>query len=135
MRRILIPVLLGLLLALSGCKKEMPREEAAASSSAPARAPGAKAAASPQAMNSLGYLGKADTPAKPSAPPTPNRSPAIPRKLIRTVDLLLAVQDSAAVARQIESLVTRAGGYVSASSAERLSDRFNYSLTLRVPVD
>ncbi|MFL6193310.1 MAG: DUF4349 domain-containing protein, partial [Thermoanaerobaculia bacterium] len=73
--------------------------------------------------------------AAPAATPAKDRAPAIPRKLIRTVDLRLEVKSSTDVARQIEALVSRLGGYVSASNAQRQGELLTYSLTVRVPVE
>jgi len=130
MRRISILVLAILVLAFGGCKKQESRDEAPSAG---------KANASAQAVKSLGYVG---APAGPAAAPPPkaapaavNRSPAISRKLIRTVDFVLEVKDSTAVAQRIETLVTRMGGYVSASNAQRQGDHVDCSLTLRVPTD
>jgi hypothetical protein len=130
-------ILAGLLLAASGCKKE----EAMYQRGAPAEA----AKAQPAPLKALGYIGGpapgdaarsaiASTPSAPSAPAKPVPSPR-PRKLVRTVDLRLEVKDSAAVARQIETLITRMGGYVAASNAQRQGELLTYTLTVRVPVD
>jgi len=137
MRRFLVLVLAGLALSAGGCKKEEP----AGIASAPAAG---SRAANPEALRALGYLGgggnesaAAPAPTKPSAPPPPaaKPSPAIPRKLLRTVDLQLEVKDSVDTAKRVEALVNGMGGYVSSSNAQRQGELFVYSLTLRVPAD
>jgi hypothetical protein len=135
MRRFLVLVLAGLALSAGGCKKEGPAGFAVMP------APESRAA-NPEAPRALGYLeGKdaqsAAAPAspKPAPPPAAKPSPAIPRKLLRTVDLQLEVKDSADVAKRVEALVNGMGGYVSSSNAQRQGELFVYSLTLRVPAD
>jgi hypothetical protein len=128
MRRILVLALAGLVLGMGGCKKEEAAESGAAATADFASAAASRSAA-PQALAAAGAGPKA------AAVPAENRAPAIPRKLIRTVDLRLEVKDSAAVAKGIEDLVTRAGGYVSSVNAQRSGDNLEYSLTVRVPVD
>jgi hypothetical protein len=125
MRRLLVIALALGALAAGSCKKEerVQAEEAAARSMA--AAPTREAA--PQAADG-------STAAAPAAP-AENRVRAIPRKLIRTVDLRLEVKSSTDVARQIETLVSRLGGYVSASNAQRQGEILTYALTVRVPVD
>jgi hypothetical protein len=71
----------------------------------------------------------------PAAPAAAKRSPAISRKLIRTVDFVLEVKDSTEVAKRVEALVNGMGGYVSASNAQRQGEVVLYTLTLRVPAD
>ncbi|HTG31413.1 MAG TPA: DUF4349 domain-containing protein [Thermoanaerobaculia bacterium] len=133
MRGFLILVLAGCLLGAGGCKKERPAGIVTVSA-------GESRAAQPQDMKALGYVGgdsrSAPAPPKPSAPPPPppaKGSPAIPRKLLRTVDLQLEVKDSVDVAKRVEALVNGMGGYVSSSNAQRQGELFVYSLTLRVP--
>lgn len=125
MRGFWIVVLAALL--LFGCKKEEAAvEEAPARAAGPAR--GATEPAAPQAVQS----GDA---AKPATAPAENRAPAIPRKLIRTVDLVLEVKDSPAVAKKVEALVNGMGGFVATSDTQRAGDFLSYTLTVRVPVD
>jgi hypothetical protein len=127
MRRLGVLVLAVFL--LSGCRKEAAEvEEAPASAAAPRRA--APEAAAP-AQNAQEDAAKA----APAPTPVENRAPAVPRKLIRTVDLRLEVKDSAAVARKVEALVNGMGGFVAASDAQRMGDLLTYTLTVRVPVD
>ncbi len=135
MRRFLVLVLAGLALGAGGCKKEAPARHV--SGAVDFRA------AQPEALKALGYLGggadrsaAAPTQTKPVAPPpAAKQSPAIPRKLLRTVDLQLEVKDSVDVAKRVEALVSDMGGYVSSSNAQRQGELFVYSLTLRVPAD
>jgi uncharacterized protein DUF4349 len=57
------------------------------------------------------------------------------RKLVKTVDLEMQVDDTTATADRLRDIVGSTGGYVSAMSAERRGDLLYYSITLRVPVD
>lgn len=123
-------LILGALL-LAGCKKEEAMYQRGAPDEA-ANAQPARTAASPKALGAISP-GSSDA-AKPAAPAKPVPPPQ-PRKLVRTVDLQLEVKESAAVARQIETLVARLGGYVSASNAQRQGELLTYTLTVRVPVD
>jgi hypothetical protein len=131
---VLVLALAGLVLSTGGCKKEAPATRA--------EAPAADArAGQPKDMKYLGYVegpsGTAQVIPAPAPPPPPaaKRSPAIPRKLLRTVDLQLEVKDSVDVAKRVEALVNGMGGYVSSSNAQRQGELFVYSLTLRVPAD
>ena len=127
MRRLGVLVLAVFL--LSGCRKEAAEvEEAPASAAAPQRAAPEAAAPAQDAQEDAAK-------AVPAATPAENRAPAIPRKLIRTVDLRLEVKDSAAVAKKVEALVNGMGGFVAASDAQRMGDLLTYTLTVRVPVD
>jgi hypothetical protein len=139
MRRFLVLALAGLVLSAGGCKKEA-REESAEAPALESRA----AQPQDQNMKYLGYTAGSSPSAapsspKPPAPPPPpppaKQSPAIPRKLLRTVDLQLEVKDSVDVAKRVEALVNGMGGYVSSSNAQRQGELFVYSLTLRVPSD
>lgn len=139
MRRFLVLALAGLVLSAGGCKKEAVEERA--------EAPAADArAGQSQDMKYLGYTAgsspsaapsarSAPPPPPPSPPPAAKKSPAIPRKLLRTVDLQLQVKDSAGAARRVEALVKGMGGYVSSSNAQRQGELFVYTLTLRVPAE
>jgi hypothetical protein len=57
------------------------------------------------------------------------------RKLVKTVDLEMQVDDTTATSEKLRDIVGQSGGYVSALSAERRADLLYYSITLRVPVD
>jgi hypothetical protein len=57
------------------------------------------------------------------------------RKLIRTVDLEIAVKDTEAASQQIQALATSLGGFVSDVSAERSESLMQYDITVRVPAD
>ncbi|HEX6202721.1 MAG TPA: DUF4349 domain-containing protein [Thermoanaerobaculia bacterium] len=103
--------------------------------------PAGDAAAVEVAEESLGAIGYAagaeapgrSSPAPPGATPAP-APPAAPRKLVRTVQLVLTVGDSEAAAERVEALVEAAGGYVSASEATRRPDELLFvRMTLRVP--
>ena len=134
MRRFLVLVLAGLALSAGGCKKE--ERAGFARMQAPAFRDGQP---QDQNMKALGYVAgnsrSAAAPAPPSPPPAAKGSPAISRKLLRTVDLQLEVKDSVDVAKRVEALVNGMGGYVSSSNAQRQGELFVYSLTLRVPSD
>ena len=122
--RVGIPILIVLLLL--GCRKaETEIEEAPARAAAPVQGAVASQAARSE---------DAKAPA-PETPPAENRAPANPRKLIRTVDLVLEVKDSAAVAKKVEALVNGLGGFVAASDTQRVGDFLSYTLTVRVPVE
>lgn len=135
MRRFQVLALVVLLLATAACKKAEEAREAPADTrslgyvgnSEQARQ---SAPAAPQAAASQGE-GKA----APAGMPVENRAPAIPRKLIRTVNLQLEVRDTQEVADKVQALITQLGGYVSGTNGERRDDLMYYSLTLRVPVD
>lgn len=132
MRAAVALVLAGLL--LYGCRKEEGMEErVAAAPAAPAEARAGDSQA--RGLKYLGYTSGPNPTAAPASPPPPQRSPVIPRKLIRTVDLQLEVKDSADVAKKVQALVDRLGGYVAASNAQRQGELFVYTLTLRVPAD
>ena len=132
MRGFLILLLAGCLLSAGGCKKERPAGLIGVSAEE-------SRAAQPQdqTMRALGYTAGNSPSAPPPPPPPPavKQSPAIPRKLLRTVDLQLEVKDSVDVAKRVEALVNGMGGYVSSSNAQRQGELFVYSLTLRVPSD
>lgn len=95
-------------------------EEAVAAAPAPATSPGSGD------LRALGYQGAADR----SAP-----KPVQARKLIRTMELDLAVRDTEGVAQQVQDLAGRLGGYVSAVSAQRRDEVLYYSITLRIPAE
>jgi hypothetical protein len=114
-------ILAVLLLSLAACKKEEREMPADASEAAPA---------APQAAAT-----QDEAKAAPAGTPVENRAPAIPRKLIRTVNLQLEVRNTEEVAAKVQSLATQLGGYVSGSNGQRRDDLMYYSLTLRVPVD
>lgn len=90
-----------------------------------------------ESLGALGYAAGAEAPERSPAPPgeTPAPAPpAGPRKLVRTVQLVLTVDDSAVAAGRVEELVEAAGGYVSASEATRRPDEMLFvRMTLRVP--
>ena len=57
------------------------------------------------------------------------------RKLIRTVDLELRVDDPDTVAESVRRLTEETGGYVSEINAYRVEGLLHYSISIRVPVD
>lgn len=114
-----------LLLSLGACKRAEEyeaRQEAPASMAAPEPARDADAAG-------------AQAKASPAGAPAENRARAIPRKLIRTVNLQLEVKDTEKVAAEVQALATRLGGYVGSSNGQRRGELMYYTLTLRVPVE
>lgn len=144
MRRFLILALAGLVLSAGGCKKEAAEEEPAPprTNTAFIEAPKPASQADTAKLRALGYIGDGGKGAQqpktaplPPPPPPGKQAPAIPRKLLRTVDLQLEVKDSREVAKRVEELVNRLGGYVSASNAQRQGELFVYTMTLRVPAD
>jgi len=70
-----------------------------------------------------------------SPPPeaVPRSQALAERKLIRIVDLELAVDDTEAAAGRIRDLATSLGGYVGATDARRRQGILSYSITLNVP--
>lgn len=121
-------------LALVACEAGTRSSDGLASPAPPA------AEVAEESLGAIGYAAGAEAPDRSSAPP-PDAAPApappaAPRKLVRTVQLVLTVDDSAAAAERVEALVAAAGGYVSASEATRRPDELIYvSMTLRVPGD
>ena len=114
----------ALLLSLGSCKKEE------AVLKAPIASPASERAAAPQATRS-----QAEQKAAPPAAPAANRAPVIPRKLIRTFNLGLEVRDTEKVAKEVQALVTRLGGYVASANGQRQGEVLYYSMTVRVPVE
>lgn len=57
------------------------------------------------------------------------------RKLIRTVDLDLRVDDPDAAADQIRELAAEAGGYVAEVNAYRREELLHYRISIRIPAD
>ncbi|HBL27090.1 MAG TPA: hypothetical protein DD490_09675 [Acidobacteria bacterium] len=120
-----LPPLLLLGAALAGCaKEEMAEPDLTARAAAPAATEGAAAPA-----------------AAPGAPAQGDTSQAFPapalsaRKLIRKVDLDLAVKDTEAAERRVEEIVKAHGGFVEALNARRAESLMHYELTLRFPAD
>jgi len=108
-----------LLLALPlACKKEMP-----AAPAAPA----------------VGEAARSDAAAQAPAPDGAQGEPAAPRvtarKLVKTVDLTLAVKATTEAAEAIQKMAVDLGGYVESVNAERREDLLYYHLTVRVPVE
>ncbi|MFL6263854.1 MAG: DUF4349 domain-containing protein [Thermoanaerobaculia bacterium] len=124
MRRFLILAVAGLVLSAGGCKREMPEEER----------PAGVVDVSSNPTPGFATRGAAPS-AQPAAPPPEKKAPAIPRKLLRTVDLQLEVKDSREAAKRVEGLVNQLGGYVSSSNTQRQGELFVYTMTLRVPAD
>lgn len=61
--------------------------------------------------------------------------PVPTRKLVRTVDLELRVDDPDAAAESVRQLTEETGGYVSEINAYRVEGLLHYSISIRVPVD
>jgi hypothetical protein len=117
-----VVLLLPLACALEPSGRDEGAEEAfVASDQASPRAP------APEPSRELASLGSAGQGA-----PTP--APA-ERKLIRTVSLVLRVEDTKATAEALQHLAGEVGGFVGSMTAHRQGDLFHYALTLRVPVD
>jgi hypothetical protein len=117
MRRMPWLAILGLA-ALLGCA----REEAA-----PTREGLANEAAKsppPQAV-------PAPAPGTTAAPPVAAQG----RKLIRTVELELAVKDTGEASRRVQEIVTAHGGFVEAMNAQRVESLMHYEMTLRFPAE
>jgi hypothetical protein len=105
-----------------------------------------QAADEAEGVGALGYVGDAASQAaRAPAAPAPEPAPATgeqqqpaprprgPRRLIRTVDLELRVEETEEVARRLQALTAAAGGYVAAAEAHREGGRLHYRLTLKVP--
>ena len=105
-----------LLVGLAGCAKERsaaPSESLAQPAPQPAAAGGREA--------------------KRSEPP---RAPAdAGRKLIRKVELEIAVRNTDAAAQQIKALAGSLGGFVSDVTAQRVESLMEYEITLRIPAE
>ncbi len=119
MKHLCVLVLLGLSF-LPGCARERSAsvaEEVAAPQAEPAAD---RSAAAPGS----------GTPAAPAPPPA-----AQSRKLIRTVELELAVKDTGAASRRVQEIVASHGGFVEAMNAQRVESLMHYEMTLRLPAD
>lgn len=103
---------------LPGCA----RERAAEVEESVAQAP--QAESSPAAAPGQGA---------PGSPPPPPAAQA--RKLIRTVELELAVKDTGAAAAKVQEIVTAHGGFVEAMNAQRSESLMYYEMTLRLPAE
>ncbi len=112
--------ILGLAVLLGCAKEEAEVEESVAQ--APQAAP--SSAPAPDAARGQGA---------PGSPPPP---PAVQaRKLIRTVELELAVKDTGAASRKVQEIVTAHGGFVEAMNAQRVESLMHYEMTLRLPAE
>ena len=70
------------------------------------------------------------------APGSPPPAPAVQnRKLIRTVDLELAVKDTGAAAARVQEIVAAHGGFVETMNAQRSESLMHYEMTLRLPAE
>jgi hypothetical protein len=107
---------------LSCAKQEPADRDESAVASAPASAPRASSVAQRAE-------GKAAEPAKVQVQAEAGR------KLIRTVDLEIAVKDTETAAQQIQALAGSLGGFVSDVSAQRSESLMQYDITVRVPAD
>lgn len=119
-----------LLLALPlACKKEVPVSDGRGAAPASATAGEARSEAAAQAPAPDGAPGE-------PAPAAPTPAPRIAvRKLVKTVDLTLAVKATTETAEAIQKMAVDLGGYVGAVNAERREDLLYYHLTVRVPVE
>ena len=66
---------------------------------------------------------------------TPRAQPDLGRKLIRKVELEIAVRDTEAAAQQIQALAGSLGGFVSDVTAQRVESLMQYEITVRVPAE
>ena len=134
MRLFQVLALAVFLLSAAACRKAEEAREAPADASlgyiGKSESTRQAAPAAPQAAASQG-----EAKAAPAGTPLENRAPAIPRKLIRTVNLQLEVRNTEEVAAKVQALAAQLGGYVSGSNGQRRDDLMYYSLTLRVPVE
>jgi len=116
--------ILGLTLLL-GCHKD----EAEVEEAPPVDA----RAAAPQAESAPATAAEQAAPGTPAAPPPPPAAQS--RKLIRTVELELAVKDTVAAARRVQEIVASNGGFVEAMNAQRVESLMHYEMTLRLPAE
>ena len=124
-------VLLGSL-TLTGCAVEEAAEveESVAVSQEASGDMDSRAASAPQSMTAVASGGST------AAPATPAQAPRVPaRKLIQTVQLELAVKDTGAASRNVQEIVTGAGGFVEGMNARRADTLMHYTMTLRIPAD
>jgi hypothetical protein len=96
----------------------------------------AQDAAAPAPAEARAALGEPAAPAAagagaPAASPGP--AAAQGRKLIRTVELELAVKDTEAAARRVQEIVGTQGGFVESMGSQRTNDLMFYTMTLRLP--
>lgn len=124
MRHLTVLAIAGLATLLGCAREERALEEAEAPSQL-AQAP-APASAPARDQQDAG----ASAPGAPAPPPA-----AQSRKLIRTVELELAVKDTGAAAGRVQEIVTSHGGFVEALSAQRAESLMHYEMTLRLPVE
>lgn len=133
----------GLFLILSlaivaGCGGEAPSYDAVASSDgdmAQEERAMAEPPPSPAALSAVGYLGKAGAGnAGGDADPLPGPA-AGSRKLVKTVELALRVEDTEGSAEEARAITEALGGFLAELSADRRGEVFRYSLVLRVPVE
>lgn len=116
-----LPILAVLgLAALPGCA----RERAAPVEESLARAPQAEPAPAAAAAPGQGA---------PGSPPPPPAAQS--RKLIRTVELELAVKDTGAAAARVQEIVAAHGGFVETLNAQRSESLMYYEMTLRLPAE
>jgi len=71
----------------------------------------------------------------PPAEAEPRSQGSAEMRLIRIVDLELAVDDTEATAGRIRDLATSLGGYVGSTDARRRQGILSYSMTIHVPAD
>jgi hypothetical protein len=119
-----LPVLAVLgLAALPGCAKE----RAAEVEESVAQSPQAELA---PAVTQAAARGEQQPPGAPAPPPAVQA-----RKLIRTVELDLAVKDTGAAATRVQEIVAAHGGFVEAMNAQRVESLMHYEMTLRLPAE
>lgn len=114
-----------MLVALPGCsEKQAVTPASEATVAAPQRAPAE--------LKTLGYVAGGAQPAAPA--PTPD--PLAARKLIRTGQLNLEVQDFRATSEKLAALARTHGGYVGDTQVARgEGDRLHGTLSIRVPAE
>lgn len=115
---------------LFGCARSEMAEESVAVSQEASGDMDARAASAPEAMTAVASDGATAAPAAPAESPR-----AQDRKLIRTVQLELAVKDTVAASRSVQEIVTGAGGFVEGMNAQRVDTLMHYTMTLRLPAD
>ncbi len=126
MRYLPVLAILGLAV-LWGCAKEEASMREAPAAGIASTPQAESAPASPARDQQAAGTPAAGTPAPPPAPQS--------RKLIRTVELELAVKDTGAAAGRVQEIVTSHGGFVEAMNAQRSESLMYYEMTLRLPAE
>jgi hypothetical protein len=102
------------------------RAQESAAAPRPASAPAAAGAAAPR-QSSAGAPAPADQ--------AQQQIPNLDRMIIRTVTMVVAVQDVTDTFHKVEGIVSQQGGYLSTSQIRQDGERMTATMTIRVPAD